>query len=424
MAYKAACELLYATLALCTTGRAKLIVKETMSTRNGAEAWARLRERCSKTTGATSYAEIFKHNWTSSKSFEDKWREWVEKMSRLPGGSLGDAAKEALVIEGVNQANHRALEQHLRLKSPQVWREQTKTVDAYLSTMCAGDGSPTPMEIGAVRSQGTCLCCGRQGHIRQTCKFKDQECRNCGKKGHLAAVCRSGKGKGIGKSSGKGKGQGLDKSCLCCGKKGHMKSECRFKEEKCLVCGKVGHLKAVCRSKGGNEVTEQARTSETGSSAPSSVLRAWAWSVEDDNEKEHVYKVQAAHGRNGTFVSTWLLDTGADVHVMTEAEWRRMGCPALQKTTTKLNTTSGEDLDVLGQVRVQFELQGYIIELDAIVSSKAKRCLLSGIRLRDANFKLVLEGDQSYVEKGMEEFFCAAKEREMLWTSQHKGLGW
>ena len=66
VAFTEACELLYATLALCTTERAKLIVKETMNTRNGAEAWTRLQERYSKTTGATSYAEIFTYNWTSS----------------------------------------------------------------------------------------------------------------------------------------------------------------------------------------------------------------------------------------------------------------------------------------------------------------------------------------------------------------------
>ena len=77
---KAANDLLFTILALNTTGRARQIVKETTSKRSGVEAWVRLRERVSKTTGATSYAEIFKYNWHGGKSFEDKWRDWTSKM--------------------------------------------------------------------------------------------------------------------------------------------------------------------------------------------------------------------------------------------------------------------------------------------------------------------------------------------------------
>ena len=109
-------QLLYAILALNTSGRAKQIVKETAVSRNGLEAWVRLRERFGKTTGATSYAEIFKYNWTTQRSFEDKWRDWGEKMSRLPAGSLSDAARESLAIEGANMAQQTALEQHLTEK--------------------------------------------------------------------------------------------------------------------------------------------------------------------------------------------------------------------------------------------------------------------------------------------------------------------
>ena len=147
--FAAACDFLFTTLAMQTTGRAKQIVKECSQTRNGAEAWVRLRERFGRTTGATSYAEIFKFTWTSSRPFEDKWREWCDKVSRLPGGSLSDVAKEALAIEGVSAAHQTALEQHLRLRSPQGWAELTKSVDTYMSTMYASS-EPTPMDIGAV----------------------------------------------------------------------------------------------------------------------------------------------------------------------------------------------------------------------------------------------------------------------------------
>jgi hypothetical protein len=40
--------------------------------------------------------------------------------------------------------------------------------------------------------------------------------------------------------------------CYCCGKAGHSKNSCKFKNEKCHVCGRTGHLRAVCRDKSSN----------------------------------------------------------------------------------------------------------------------------------------------------------------------------
>ena len=43
------------------------------------------------------------------------------------------------------------------------------------------------------------------------------------------------------------------RTCFCCGKPGHTKAICRFKDSKCHVCGRPGHLKSVCRQvKSGN----------------------------------------------------------------------------------------------------------------------------------------------------------------------------
>ena len=38
--------------------------------------------------------------------------------------------------------------------------------------------------------------------------------------------------------------------CFCCGKPGHTKTVCRFKDSSCHLCGRQGHLKAVCKNKG------------------------------------------------------------------------------------------------------------------------------------------------------------------------------
>lgn len=41
--------------------------------------------------------------------------------------------------------------------------------------------------------------------------------------------------------------RGHRNQCSCCGKLGHSKRDCYYKDLKCHNCGRVGHLQAVCR---------------------------------------------------------------------------------------------------------------------------------------------------------------------------------
>jgi len=40
----------------------------------------------------------------------------------------------------------------------------------------------------------SCLCCGRSGHSKDKCYFRNAKCHTCGAMGHLKQVCRKGKG--------------------------------------------------------------------------------------------------------------------------------------------------------------------------------------------------------------------------------------
>ena len=64
-----------------------MIVRED-NTKNGAWAWAKLRERFGRASGATSSTEVLQHSWPSEKPFEDVCRECVKKVSKLPQVSL------------------------------------------------------------------------------------------------------------------------------------------------------------------------------------------------------------------------------------------------------------------------------------------------------------------------------------------------
>lgn len=56
-------------------------------------------------------------------------------------------------------------------------------------------------------------------------------------------------------------------TCFCCGKNGHKKSECRYREYDCNECGKTGHLSVVCMYKSGNKWNSRSNDQPTGNTS-------------------------------------------------------------------------------------------------------------------------------------------------------------
>ena len=213
---------LYSMLAATASGRAEELVKQGLSERNGMIAFGRIRERFGNTAGVAKLSYVFQFQWTSSDSREDKWLRWQKLMRQVNMTSLGDDAREPLTIAGLEKAKERSLEQHLRLRAPQTWTVLCASVEQYLRTTADSGSQPTPMKIGAVMS--TCACCGKAGHEKARCRFRNAKCSNCGKTGHLRAMCRqreksagkSSPSNSSGKSSGKGgRSRGSADNCNC-----------------------------------------------------------------------------------------------------------------------------------------------------------------------------------------------------------------
>ena len=179
---------LYSMLASTTSGRAKELVKQGLSDGNGMIAFGRTCERFGKTAGVAKLSHVFQFQWTSSDSLEDKWLRWLKLMRQVNMTSLGDDARGTLTIAGLEKANERSLEIHLRLRAPETWTVLCASVDQYLRTTVDSNSQPTPVEIGAVMS--TSACCGKAGHEKAKCRFRNAKCSNCGKTGHLRAMCR------------------------------------------------------------------------------------------------------------------------------------------------------------------------------------------------------------------------------------------
>ena len=199
-------RVLYAVLAANTARRARVIVRE-HNTKNGAWAWAWLRERFGRVTGATSFTKLFQYSWPSEKPFEDVWREWVNKVSKLPQGSLISQAIGQLTISGMARHGQPELENHLRLRAPMAWQDIQTQVEKYLSTIYHQQ-SPQPMDIGTATTNPKCQNCGSQTHKRSECWYKDETRKTCGKRGHFAKVCRNGNAQKQSSGSSKGAGNG------------------------------------------------------------------------------------------------------------------------------------------------------------------------------------------------------------------------
>jgi hypothetical protein len=60
-----------------------------------------------------------------------------------------------------------------------------------------------------------------------------------------------------------------------------------------------------------------------------------------------------------------------------------------QETKVTLGTASGNDLGAIGKVHIKVWLEDQTAEFDALLATKARKCLLSGIKLREGG----LQGD-------------------------------
>eukprot|EP00971_Amphidinium_carterae_P340261 6478495-Amphidinium_carterae.1 len=205
-------------------------------------------------------------------------------------------------------------------------------------------------------------------------------------------------------------------ACLCCGKTGHVKAQCRFKEAFCNLCGKQGHLSAVCRKA---QAPAQAAAS-TPNSSPSQPKgkgkgkgkkgEKGVNAVEEKSEQPEVLETLACISEKGYEVMSvsecqvvagvtcanevLMADSGAMRSVCDSASFPNVEMS--DREPPQLYFITGESLDCKGVKRINVCVGQHRGKVDLTVANVRKN-VVSLPELADQGFTIVLSGGKSYV---------------------------
>ena len=94
-----------------------------------------------------------------------------------------------------------------------------------------------------------------------------------------------------------------------------------------------------------------------------------------------------------------IMDSGAEEHVVSMADWKSLGEPVLKPAQVRLRSVTGDDMGVSGS----FMVRGWCdnqMELTALVATRATRSLCSATKLVNAGQSIVMRPTQSVLRRG------------------------
>ena len=146
------------------------------------------------------------------------------------------------------------------------------------------------------------------------------------------------------------------KLCYRCGGK-HQATNCPFKEAECYACGKKGHIAKVCRSKSKgtrfipqqSEETHKVESHDLDADEPEPDAAEYKLFTISSHENAPLMIEFIANGQPLQME----LDTGASISLISEQQYKQLqDAPPLEKSSVILWTYTGENLSILGSIRV------------------------------------------------------------------------
>ena len=193
--------------------------------------------------------------------------------------------------------------------------------------------------------------------------------------------------------------------CQWCGSvqdhKGNRNS-CPAKGQTCYACGKTGHFSAVCRNSRNGRHRQSVDTVAITSETPESTCirdSGYQFVGMAGQTKNSIDKPWTATLQIGGAQTTFKIDTGADVTIMTRPSYNLLpNPPPLEPSSEKLHGPSGESLNVDGQFKTTVRHRSCDYKLHVIVISGSTHSNLLS-RKMSLEMGLVKRVDSSQVSR-------------------------
>ena len=157
---------------------------------------------------------------------------------------------------------------------------------------------------------------------------------------------------------------GNDRCPRCCRYPAHEKAQCPAKDQICRNCNKRGHFKAFCRS------AARVRRVETSTDAIESIFLGTL--SDDRNGHDHWSITLILEGKPVTMH----IDTGAEVTVISENTWRKIGQPQLSPVDRTLRGPDKKVISTLGKFTGTFTMATQQFKEEIYVAEGLSRSLL------------------------------------------------
>ena len=83
-----------------------------------------------------------------------------------------------------------------------------------------------------------------------------------------------------------------------------------------------------------------------------------------------------------------IMDSGAEEHAVSLADWKSLGEPVLKPAQVRLRSATGNDTGVSGSFMVRGWCDNQMVELTALVATRATRSLCSATKLVNAGYSI------------------------------------
>ena len=90
-----------------------------------------------------------------------------------------------------------------------------------------------------------------------------------------------------------------------------------------------------------------------------------------------------------------IMDSGAEEHVVSLADWKSLGEPVSKPAQDRMRSATGDDTGVSGSFVVRGWCDNQMVELTALVATRASRSLCPATKLVNAGYSIEMRPTQS-----------------------------